>query len=182
MKYQFHVKLTEKDYYEFNEFHMLKSKQGRKNILTMRTVFAVLPLIIAAVSFWGGGFTLESFLHVIPYLLIIVLFQILTVPMVRGSIKYSIKNMKKSGKMAFSPQSVIEFYDDRFVESTDVNKTEQIYAAIQRVCVIENKSIYIFVNSISGYIIPAACFKDRPQLDEFVEFIKTKSPAVEFYK
>ncbi|MBQ6893365.1 MAG: YcxB family protein [Clostridia bacterium] len=177
MRYKFNIKLTENDYYEFNEFHGLRSKQGKQAILTLRVAIAVLFCIMALISLYGGGFSYGT----LVVLLFVVIFELGLPSFFRRNIKANLKAMKKNGKMAFSPESIIEFYEDKLIEETDVNKTEQKYVSVEKVCVITGKFIYIYISSVQAYIIPAMAFKDAAEFDEFVEFIKTKSPIVEYY-
>ena len=83
--------------------------------------------------------------------------------------------------MGYSPSSVIEFYEDSFVETTPDNKTEQRYASIERISIVDNKMIYIHVNNIMAYILPLSCFETKEQYDEFFEFIKTKCFNIDIY-
>ena len=67
----------------------------------------------------------------------------------------------------YSPSSVIEFYEDVFIETTPDNKTEQKYSAIERISVVDNKVVYIHVNNIMSYILPFSCFESKEQYNEF---------------
>ena len=89
--------------------------------------------------------------------------------------------MKKNGKAGYSPESVLEFGDETFIETTPDNKTEQRYASIERISIVDNKMIYIHVNNIMAYILPLSCFETKEQYDEFFEFIKTKSANIDIY-
>ena len=89
--------------------------------------------------------------------------------------------MKKTGKAGYSPESVLEFGDETFIETTPDNKTEQRYASIERISIVDNKVVYIHVNNIMAYILPLSCFETKEQYDEFFEFIKTKSANIDIY-
>ncbi|MBR4845922.1 MAG: hypothetical protein IKU98_05835, partial [Bacteroidaceae bacterium] len=84
-------------------------------------------------------------------------------------------------KMGYSPLSVIEFYEDVFIETTPENKTEQKYTAIERVSVVDNKVVYIHVNNIMSYILPVSRFESKKQYDEVFEFINTKCSTIDIY-
>ena len=74
--------------------------------------------------------------------------------------------------MPYSPSSVIDFYEDRFIETTAENKTEQLYSSVERISVIENRIIYL---------IPVASFESTSQYDEFLDFMKTKCSTIHIY-
>ena len=84
--------------------------------------------------------------------------------------------------MPYSQSSVIEFFEDSFTETTDTNKTEHTYSAIEKIWVIGEKYVFIYISSVSGYIIPFPAFDSFKQRGEFLEFIKGKCPEIKYYK
>ena len=89
--------------------------------------------------------------------------------------------LKKSGKMGYSPNAVMEFYDEIFVETTPENRTEQSYSAVERVSVVEDRTIYIHINNVMAYILPVTAFESKEQYDSFLSFIRTKCAIVDVY-
>ena len=73
--------------------------------------------------------------------------------------------------MGYSPSSVLEFYEDRFIETTEEKRTEQKYSAVERISIVDNKMIYIHVNNIMSYMLPLSCFESKEQYDCFFDFI-----------
>ena len=84
--------------------------------------------------------------------------------------------------MGYSPVSKITFYEDRFEEITETNKTEQIYSSIERVSVVDKKYIYIHVNSIMAYIVPFSCIESREQYDELMSLLGEACHKIDIYK
>ena len=84
--------------------------------------------------------------------------------------------------MPYSQSSVREFFENSFTESTDTNKTEHTYSAIEKICVIGEKYVFIYISSVSGYIIPFPAFDSFKQRGEFLEFIKGKCSEIKYYK
>ena len=83
--------------------------------------------------------------------------------------------------MGYSPESVLEFYDDCFVETMPDGKIEQKYSAIERVSIVDNKMIYIHVSNVMGYMLPMACFESIEQYAKFFDFIRTKCANIDVY-
>lgn len=181
MMYKFNIKMTDQDYLEFNKFWMLKSHYGKKQILSFRLIMLVIMLVFCFISLYGGNFSADAFIGIIPIIILLTLFQLCLKPFFVIAFKSTIKNMKKSGKMPYSANSVIEFYDDEFVEITDENEIKQKYSAIERVSIISGKFIYIHVNNIMAYTMPWCCFDSDKQRDAFVEFIKLKCSNIDLY-
>ena len=83
--------------------------------------------------------------------------------------------------MGYSPEAVMEFNEENFIETTPENKTEQKYLAIERISIVENKTVYIHTNNVMAYIIPISCFESKEQYDEFIAFLKTKCKNIDVY-
>ncbi len=181
MKFQFNVNVSDQDYLDYNSFWMIRSPYGKKQIKTFRIAIAVLFAIFISISLFSGGFTLESFLGVIPMVIVLFLAQIFLTKFFSWSLKIQIKALKKSGKMGYSPDSVIEFSQDSLIETTPDNKTEHKYSAIERVSIVDNKMIYIHVNNVMSYILPLTSFESKEQYDDFLDFIKTKCENIDIY-
>ena len=181
MKFQFNVKVDVKDYLDYNTFWMIRSPYGKKQIQTFRITIAVLFAIFILISLFSGDFSLESILRVIPMVIVLALAQIFLPRLFSWLLKGQIKTLKKSGKMGYSPESVIEFYEESFVETTSENKTEHKYSAVERISIVDNKMIYIHVNNIMSYMLPLSCFESKEQYNNFFEFIKTKCLNIDIY-
>ncbi|MBQ9161643.1 MAG: YcxB family protein [Clostridia bacterium] len=181
MNFKFNVVLSDDDYLELNKFVMLRSHYGKKQIRQSRVIACVCIGVMMALLLIGGGFTPETFLTIIPCGVLLGLFIVLLPNMMSASLKGQIKQMKKSGKMPYTPSSVVEFLDDSFTEVAEDNKTEMKYPSIERVSVVGGKTVYIHFNSLAALILPKASFESEVQYGEFLEFIKTKCAAVDFY-
>ena len=181
MKFQFNVKVNDQDYLDYNTFWMIRSPYGKKQIKTFRITIAVIFAIFISISLFSGGFSIESIIGIIPMLIVLSLTQIFLTRFFSWSLKVTVKNLKKSGKMGYSPESVIEFNEESFIETTPENKTEHKYSAIERISIIENKMIYIHINNVMSYMLPLSSFESKEQYDSFFEFIKTKCVNIDIY-
>ncbi len=181
MKFQFHVKINDQDYFDYNLFWATRSYYGKKQIRSVR-VFLMLLIAVAIIhSFLISGFSKETVLGIIPLLILGLLSQILLIKFYAFILKLHMKTLKKSGKMGYSPESYIEFDDDCFCETTPENKTEQKYSVIERISVVDYKMIYIHVNTVLSYILPLSSFESNDQYDCFMEFMKTKCANIDLY-
>ena len=176
--FKFTVKLSEKDYFEFNKFVAISSPYGKKQIRHARIFLTIFAVALGLISLYGGGFTAEAFIGIIPLLVFWSLLQALYTKLVVFLIKSNIKSVQKQGKPLYDPESVLEFYDDQFVEITPDAKTELKYSSFERAFVVD-KRIYLLRSSLNGYILPMTCFESSDQFNRFVEFISTKISDVE---
>lgn len=181
MKYRFQIHMSEKDYVAFNQFLIYKSPYGKKQFVSLRIVVAVMILIAAVFSLFREGAWPVLAVSLILWALALIAAQLCLKPLYNLILKRHVKQMKKTGKMPYSSESTMEFYDDYFVETAEDNKTERKYSAMERVSVQEGKRIYIHLNRAMAYIIPVNAFESVEQYEEFLKFIKTKCSAVDFY-
>jgi hypothetical protein len=181
MRFNFYINLNDKDYFDYNIFWIIKSPYGKKQMLKFRILIAILFASVSFLSLFGGGFSAEAWIGVIPYAVLLVLFELLLNPFFIWILKSNLKSLKSKGKMGYSPVSEMEFYDESFIEITSDNKSEQKYSAVERVSVITDKVIYIHVNNVMSYILPLSCFESREQYNDFIDFVRTKCTNIDLY-
>ena len=181
MLFKLNICLTDKDYLDYNVFWMTRSPYGKKQMTSSRIIIALICCAIAFLSLLSGNFSSEAFIGIIPYAILLVLFELIWRPFFIWIIKGQMKSLKKQGKMGYSANSDMEFYEESFVEITPENKTEQKYSAIERISILTDKVIYIHVNNVMSYVIPTSCFESKDQLDTFIDFIKEKCINVDTY-
>lgn len=182
MKFQFNVQLNDNHYLDYNVFWMTRSPYGKKQFIPLRILPIVIFTIYASISLIGGGFSAENILALLPMAILFSLYEIFLVKFFILILKLQMKSLKKSGKMGYSPKSVIEFSDVGITETTDDGKIEHKYTALERVSIIDGKIIYIHINNVMSYMLPYECFESQTQYSEFITFIKTKCEKVDNYK
>ena len=172
--YKFDCRLSDKDYYEFNKYHMLYAKDVKKlNRLSKWFVPFFFALIIIY-NFISYGFYAELIIQAVIYAFFSIIWVCTSKYIALPILKAHIKIMKKTGKMPYSPVSCMEFFDDYFSETTPESKNEYKYSAISNVVHTKNDDVYIYLNAIQAYIISNRFFESTQQREEFLKFIKGK--------
>lgn len=165
------VSLTERDYYNFNKFHMRHSPYGKRNSRAIYIIAAVMALLIAGMNFIVEGVTLETVLMIFPYAVVIVAMLALITPLSLLVLKLQIAIMKKSGKLPYEESSMVELHDDYFVEITEKSRNEIKYTGAEGIMVASDGSIYVYMNSLTVYILPPSSFEsdeDRKEISAFL--------------
>ena len=80
--------------------------------------------------------------------------------------------------MPYSASSLLEFFEDRFIESTETQRTEQFYSALEKVCVVNGKAVYAYLNNLQGYILPARFFSSYEHVQQFADFLASRGVTV----
>ena len=181
MLFQIHINLTEEDYVAFNHFHSFDSIHGKKMIRKTRITFiAVMALLMALVVF-VLGWTTFSITYATVLGLFIVLYMLLFKKLVKRNIKVQIKRLKKIGKLPFDPESTIELWEDKIVEITPSKRTEQSYNIFERICIVEDRYIYLYYSSVGAYILPMAQVKAQANQADLLSFLSGKCKTMEYY-
>ena len=178
MKFRFNVNMTPEDYFELNRIVMFEMPAGKKIINTTRIIFAAFCAVAVLFLLSYFDFSTAGVVAAILFLIITVLIQFLTKPLFNMILKSNVKSIAKmKGKPPYTEHSVIEFYDDIFVETSEDNKTEMKYSAIENVFV-NDKLVVIFINKMQAYILPVASFESKEQMISLVRFISEKRQGV----
>ena len=181
MRFNFDVKLTDEDYFTFNEFHAKHSSMGKKTTLFAKVVSSLIFLIGAAFILINGGINPPTVTAAVV-LLAGAVGCFLSFNKLHSKIfRLQLKALMKKEKMPYTPDSVMEFYDDCFKEISPENKSETVYTALEKVSVLRNRYVYLFLDGMRGYIIPVDCFSGIDQQEEFIGFLKEKGCAVEYF-
>lgn len=174
MEYRFDITLTDEDYIAFNQFHAFDSPQGRKQTKKNKLFLSIfiLMLIVAPLLIMGYSTVFAIYTAVMAlYLAAYLLFYRKIATLIQ---KKQIKRMKKQGKLPYEPAVTMEFYADRFVELTPNMRTEQSYSSIERICVIPDRFVLLYLNTITAVILPIPQLRQQTQLDGFLAFLSEK--------
>lgn len=174
MRYGFNVEISEKDYYDFNFYHLFNSERGKKSILRLRLLVPAIFLIYLLYhAVRGEDFAVLLFSGVI-YLVLSLIWFFTVKPLEKLILKLRITSLLKKEKRPYASKSTMEFYDDHFVEITENSKSESKYDALYKVVINKGKAVYIYRNSLVANLIPFGVFKTEAERCEFLDFINKK--------
>ena len=182
MPFKLNIFLTDNDYYEINKFTITNLRYGKKLLFFLRILFVVMVLFVPVTVFISDGITNETVINLIPSFILLLLLELLLNPFMNLSLKLSLSLLKKNGKMPYSQNSVMEFDEEHFTETTDTNRTEHPYSAIANISIIKDKYIFIHINQMMAYIIPFHSFDTPNKRGDFLNFLNSKCSEIKFYK
>ena len=181
MLYQLNITLSEDDYLDFNTFHSFESTHGKKLIRKTRIFFILAMVFLAALVVLMLGWTTFSIIYAALLLLFALLYMVFFKKVLTRNVKKQIKHLKKVGKLPFEPVSTLEFYEDKMVEITALQRAEQSYSIFERICVVKGRYILLYKSSVSAYILPVLQINEHLNQKDFIEFLSKKCTNVEFY-
>ena len=181
MLFNLNININENNYLSFNNFHSFESVHGKKLIRKTRFFFILTMVILAALVVLILGWTTFSVVYVALLLLFTLLYMLFFKKLLTLNIKAQIKRLKKMGKLPFDPVSTLEFYEDKMVEITALQRTEQSYSIFERMCVVKDRYILLYKSSVSAYILPVSQIKEQLNQEDFLAFLSKKCTNVEYY-
>ena len=179
MHYQLKIQLTNADFLAFNYFHSLESTIGKKQFKQARTVFAVVMAVIVALVLLISGWSTFSALFTVLIGLFSVLFLLFLKKIAKLNIRAQINTLKKSGKLPFEPEANYDFYEDCFIIRTENMCSEDSYATLERIDVVENQYAFLYNSSMSAHVLPIAQIRDQVNQEAFLQFLSTKCGTME---
>ena len=182
MNYVFDIFLTEEDYIDFNVFHMSRSAYGKKHQRLLRGMIAVIFVAAAIVNFLAEGISPVTVAYAVLLGVLGLLVTGFTGKTSGFTMKMVINNMKKTGKMAFSPESRMEFSDAGIVEITPEGRLEKRWESMERLCIREGKVWYLFMNNTAAFILPVEQIAAQTDLAEFRRYLESRCPVVERFE
>ncbi len=181
MLFKLNINLIEDDYLNFNKFHSFESMHGKKLINKTRIFFVLAMIILAALFLLVMGLTAFSITYVALLLLFTLLYMVFFKKILTRNVKTQIKHLKKVGRLPFDPVSTLEFHEDKMVEITPLQRTEQSYSIIERICVVKNRYVVLYKSSVSAYILPVTQIEAQLNQKDFIDFLSQKCTNVEYY-
>lgn len=175
--FQFDVELNDNDYYEFNKYHILNSQTGKDTLKGFRflvpTICAVIIIILCIAQ--------SDFMLIIIEVIVLTILSVISFffsdsfakPLLLRSIKKEIMNLKKTGKLPYSPKASLTFDDNSITEITPEMETKVNYLVVERIVTVET-AVYVYFSSAQAFIIPLTAFADKENRIQFMAFIQSK--------
>ena len=173
--YTFNVKTNDEDYLEFNKYHLYNQKsfgKANKILRIFLPIFALLVLVLAIISKKDVDYII--ILSCI-YLVLSVLWLVFYKRIMFLSIKKTIDDMKKQGRLPYSAQSTLTFSDEGITEVSETGTTSVNYKSVEKIAVNADKALYIYFTAMSAFLIPLSMLPEEVTVDELVGFIEEKT-------
>lgn len=180
MRYEFQIRLTEADYHSFNVFHLTRSPYGRQLSRRLKGLVAGMFVLAVAAAFLHGGVNGSTVLYAVLMALLGGAFLLKYDRFVGRTMARTIKQMTKTGKMPYAPDSQVIFDGDSILEITPEQRTERTWSGVERVCIVDGKVWYLYLNNSSGFILPVEQLRAQADIDEFLRYVTGKCPRIEW--
>ena len=181
MNYVFDIFLTEEDYIDFNIFHMSRSAYGKKHQRLLRGMIAVIFVAAAIVNFLAEGISPVTVAYAVLLGGLGLMMTVFNGKFSGFTMKMVINNMKKSGKLAFSPESRMEFSDAGIVEITPEGRLEKRWESMERLCIREGKVWYLYMNNTAAFILPVEQIAAQTDPAEFRRYLESRFAQVDVF-
>lgn len=171
--YEFKYALNDEDYLDYNLYFYYNTKFGKR---VTRMGYLLFPLITVAVTvvYWIADKNVNTLItNVIMFSIFNILYFSFFKKFFKRGLKRNLKKQKKYGKLPYSQNGVIRFYDDKIVDTSERSETSSLYSTVENIGITDNM-IYIFIDTQVAYMIPVNSFENEKQKLEFLEFLNSK--------
>lgn len=168
-----YVTLSDEDYIKFNEFCLMNSNAGKRSLWSMRLILPVFALV-AIVSMAIAG--AERGLLIVECAVMVILsaiWQTQAKKIMIRSVRKSVENTKKDGKLPYNPNAEVEFTENEIIETSENSVQRANYDEV-RLVGDAAEYIFILIGAVQGVIIPKSCAEG--QAEELMDFLKRKIP------
>lgn len=174
-----HIKfsLTLKNYVDFNLYHMKHSKSMRRNFIILRYIIPLIFLICGFILYYlSNGDNVKVYFYItLGVVVYITIFSKIYVDQIKKGIIKLINEGKTDDLLG---EQTISLKDD-YLENNTVGGCEQLrYNMIERIEANE-EYVYIYINSISAFIIPNSAFSNQEEKDKFMKILKEKANIIQ---
>ncbi len=182
MRCELQIRLTDTDYADFNIFHMNRSPYSKSLRKGTRWPVAAVLLLCAALTLLAEGLTVFSVTYAAVIALVggVMLWKFDS--LFAFVFRRMMKRMKKSGKMGYSPESTVIFTEEGILEITPEAKTERQWSSVERLCLVEGKVWYLYLNNTAAFILPVEQLDAQADIGELYRFLEGKCPAVDRFE
>ena len=179
MRYELQIRLTEEEYIASNIFHTTRSPYGQQSSRRLKWLVAGLLALAVVMSFVLRGVNESTVLYAVLVALLGGLFLWRFDRFFSRSMKRTVKQMTKTGKKPYAPESTLIFTEEGILEITPEAKTERQWSSVERLCLVEGKVWYLYLNSAAAFILPVAQLDAQTDIGELYRFLEGKCPAVD---
>lgn len=172
--YHFTYVVSEKDYWEFNKFHISKAKPSKKTIALTCLVVLIIIIVLRLLTFVS--------LYAVSMILIEIIF--LTISLSVGFFykklvmvfraKRNIAMLKREGTLPFGKNISLQFDESFFVVTTKQGESKIKYTNIEKLG-MNGYAIYVYINAVQAAILPLYVFENHEQISGVLTFIKNKA-------
>ena len=172
--YEYHIELSEKDYIDFNKYHLLHSESGKKAIRINQMLFPIISVILLfLIWFFNRDLHLLLIEGIVLGIISVIMF-FLTKGMLLKKIEKHITKLKKEGKLPFNQKSILTFDEDGIHEKTANTETKTNYTLIEKI-IESDETIYVYIGAVQAIIIPKDCYIADHSIDELLVYLNEKT-------
>ncbi len=183
MRFSFNVKLTDEDYLLFNEFALKNSNMSKKSDIITKALVSLIFVLSGLNLIITNDVNPVTLVGVVFLLILWLIFMLCSKKANAVFTKFFTRMLiKGKEKKPYTPDSVLEFYDDFFKEIAPDNKSEINYTALDKITVVKNRYVFLFLDGIRGYVVPFDCFKNEAEEKDFISFLCTISDKIVFFE
>jgi hypothetical protein len=171
MRYHFTFSLTERDFFEFNKYHLYHTPASKRWLILARfagsVIFFTLAFSLGAIR--GHRVSVYALFCALGLVWLASYPQLVDLGIMRR-----IKRLNKRGRLLCQREIIFRFENDGFIETTPDKDAKFRYAVIERVAA-GGGGVYLYIGASLAHVLPNHAFANTAQRGAFLLFIQTKT-------
>lgn len=164
--------INEKDYVDFNLYHVNTSKEMKKRIFLLRVIGPITFMFMSFVAYDITDIPLWYWLCI--FCVAGLLWFLLYPKLVNKRLKAHVSKMLSEGKNDdLIGEHTLELNEEEMISTSEQSMSKVKWSVFNRVERTE-EYIYIYNTAVSAYIVPLRAFKDEKEINEFWMFITSR--------
>ena len=168
---RFNIELDDEDYINFNNYLIFNTVEGRKSILRGRLLgplISLLVMLVLIIAKTDKGLIITEFCFLSVFSIAVFFIYPKTI---KKSLRKRILAMKKDGRLAYEPESTLEFRDGEIFEIRHDGERHIPYSEIVNIGEDEDY-IYLRKGAQEAILLPRRCLDGRDE--EVLAFVRER--------
>lgn len=181
MEYQMRIDLTGQDYVEYNYFHTLHSANGKRSLNNTRFLLWFIFAVAAVMILVNTGVSVFSLVMILLLAVFIAVYSAMLKKFIRKNLSAQLERLGEDGKPPYSPVTMLVFAENKLTATGEGKRTELWYSALERVCLYEDRYLFLYESSLSAMIVPVSQVQAQVDYPAFLLFLEQKCGKIERY-
>lgn len=170
--YRFNYDITEQEYMQFNEYHLLNSPSGKRTLLLTKCMGSIVSIVIIIAAGIIGNDKEQLITNIIFLAVFSIIWFATGKRIALKNMNKQLKKLEKEDGKLYSNRGTIIFDEDGITDISPDKELKTPYSTVTQICT-GNGALYIYFSPIMAYIVPTRLLNNNHE--EFRTFLENKT-------
>lgn len=170
--YRFDYDITEQEYMQFNEYHLLNSPSGKRTLLLTKCMGFIVSIAIIIAAGIIGDDKGQLLMNAVFLAVFSIIWFARGKHIALKNMNKQLKKLKKEDGKLYSNKGTIIFDDKLITDMSEDKELKTPYSTVTKLCT-GNGALYIYISPIMAFIVPTRLLNNNTE--EFKTFLESKT-------